>query len=700
MRASFACALVCGVGLALAQTPELPETRREEVEETYHGVKVQDPYRWLEGDAEGAVTPEVAAWTSAQNAYTRAVLDRLPGRAQLEARVAELMQVDRVGAPEVARDRYVYRVRRGDEDQSKLYLREGIEGEPQLLLDPNALDAAGLISLDWTSLNHQGTLLAFGLSRAGDENSTLHVLDLARREWLADEIPNKAGLEGWLPDGRSFLYSQLRDPQDPYSRQFKLHVVGRHPRHDPLLLEQTTTTWGPFMYPSRDGRWLIVGEFTGTSSNDLWVADLEAYLRTGELVKTPIAVGEQARFGGPVHGDTLYLRTGLGAPTGRVYAVDLNDPSRERWRELIPARSDATLTDLSLARGMLVATYLENAHTVIERYDLRGKALGELELPGLGSADLAVFQDRHEAFLSYQSYDQPPTIYRVSLKTGAREVWERAEVPVDPELAEVKQVWVESKDGTKVSVFLVHKKGLALDGKNPTLLYGYGGFNISLTPRFSATLFPWLEAGGVYAVANLRGGGEYGAAWHEAGQLARKQNVFDDFYAAAEWLIAKGYTNPERLAIQGGSNGGLLTGAAVVQRPELFRAAISAVPLLDMLRYQRFLMARFWVPEYGSAEDPAQFPYLRAYSPYHNVKPGTRYPAVLLTAGENDTRVHALHARKMAAALQHATASERPILLWVDRDAGHGRGKPLSLRIRDVVDQGMFLRWQLGMLDE
>jgi len=679
-----------------------PPTRRDEVKETLHGVEVSDPYRWLEGDAEGALTPEVDAWTTAQNAWTRATLDALPGRAALEKRIGELLRVDRVGSPEVALDRYVYGARRGDENQSKLYLREGLDGAPRLLLDPNALDAEGLISLDWTSLSPDGELLAFGLSRAGDENSTLHLLQVESGEWLADEIPGKVGLSGWLPDGRSFVYSRLRDVSDPYSRQIKVHVVGRHHRHDPLLIEQESTTWGPFAYPSRDGRWLICGEFTGTSSNDLWVADFDRYRRTGELEKVAIAVGQEARFGGPVHGDTLFLRTDLGAPTGQVFAVDLNAPARANWKPLIAAREDATLRDLELARGMLVATYLRHAHTAIERFAYDGASLGEVALPGVGSAGISVFDDRSEAFLSYQSYNEPPTIYRVDLEGGEPTVWERPEVPVDPSLAEVKQVWFASKDGTKVSMFLVHKRGLELDGTNPTLLSGYGGFNISLTPRFNATLYPWLEAGGVYAVPNLRGGGEYGAAWHKAGQLERKQNVFDDFIGAAEWLIAQGYTSSEKLAIRGGSNGGLLTGAVLVQRPELFRAAISAVPLLDMLRYQRFLMARFWVPEYGTAEDPQHFPFLRAYSPYHNVKPGTRYPAVLLTAGENDSRVHPLHARKMAAALQAATAdpAQRPVLLWVDRDAGHGRGKPLTLRIRDVVDQGLFLRWQLGMLEE
>ncbi len=376
------------------------------------------------------------------------------------------------------------------------------------------------------------------------------------------------------------------------------------------------------------------------------------------------------------------------------------------------------IQSISLARGLLAVDYLKNATSVIEVFDasagsaifaagaLSGtpaKSLGELAMPGIGSAGLATESDRTEAYLKFTSFNYPTTIFRVDLGRPALEpeLWERPPVPVDPSTVEVKQVWYSSKDGTKVSMFVVHKKGLVLDGNNPTLLKGYGGFNVSETPDFSATMFQWFDAGGVMALPNLRGGGEYGDAWHEAGMLAKKQNVFDDFYAAAEWLIAERYTSPAKLAIAGGSNGGLLTGVAVIQRPELFRAALVAVPLLDMLRYQNFLMARYWVPEYGSAEDAAQFGFLQAYSPYQKVKSGTPYPAVLLTAGENDMRVHALHARKMAAALQAATASdpaEKPVLLWVDREAGHGQGKPLNLRIRDAADQRIFFMWQLGML--
>jgi prolyl oligopeptidase len=545
--------------------------------------------------------------------------------------------------------------------------------------------------------------------RAGDENATLYVLDVDSGRWLADEIPGKVSSIDWLPDSSGFFYRNLESVKDPYSGQVKFHRLGSHPRQDVLLFRQYTkeqnaklaTTYGPGFSASEDGRWGLLGYFTGTSTNDLWAIDLDRWARTGEFVKTDVIVGSESTSRGIALGDTLFLHTTDGAKNGRVVAVDLNNPARDGWRTLIPERKDVSIQGVSLARGILVVNLLKDAATRIELYALDGRPLGELPLPGIGSARLSTSQDRTEAFLTYTSFNEPTGVYRVDLATKKLELWERPKVPVDPSIVEVKQVFVPSKDGTKVPVFLVYRKGIKLDGNNPTLLYAYGGFNVSQTPSFRATLFPWFEAGGVYALAGLRGGGEYGDAWHEAGMLEKKQNVYDDFIAAAEWLIAQKYTSTPRLAVSGGSNGGLLTGAVLVQRPELFGAVVSDVPLLDMLRYQSFLMARYWVPEYGSAENADQFKFLRAYSPYQNVKKGTKYPAVLLTAGENDSRVHPLHARKMAALLQASTTSdpaEKPILLWVDRDAGHGQGKPLALRVRDVADQRMFLMWQLGML--
>ncbi len=706
---------LCAVsGLALAGPPESPT---HPVTDTLHGVKVTDPYRWLEGDNTnpdqmGKMNDEVAKWTDAQNAYTRSVLDTLPGRKDLEKRMEPLMEIGSVSAPVMRRHSYFYTKREGKEAQPRIFVRDGSDAQPRLLLDPQKIDPSGLTALGGFVPSQDGGLLAYGLYHAGDENTTTYVMDVKSGERLKDEIPGKSGVIEWLPDASGFFYERLADVKNPYSAQIRFHKLGNDPEKDPILFRQYTkeeneklaTTWGPGATVSRDARWLVLTYWTGTASNDIWAVDLTKWFKDGTFDRKEIKVGADATFEGEIEGDTLYMLTDYKAPNKRLVAVNLNHTEEDAWQEIIPERKDAVLTGVGLAKGVIAADYEEKASTRIRLFDMHGKSLGDLMLPGIGSAGLSVETDRTEAYLSFASYNYPSTIFRVDLAKpdASPVVWERPNVPVDPTIAVVEQVTYTSKDGTPVTMFIVHRKDLKLDGNNPTILYGYGGFNISMTPGFQATVFPWLEDGGVYAVANLRGGGEYGKTWHEGGMLAHKQNVFDDFYAAAEYLIKQNYTSPKKLAILGGSNGGLLTGTAVTQRPDLYAAAIVAVPLLDMLRYQHFLMARYWVPEYGDADKSKdELDWLYAYSPYQHVKPGTKYPAVLLTAGENDTRVHPMHARKMAAALQAAVAGEadaNPVLLWVDREAGHGQGKPLNLRVRDVVDQRIFLMWRLGML--
>ncbi len=705
-----------------------PATDARPVTDTVHGVELTDPYRWLEGDNAnpdqmGKIDDEVIAWTDDQNAYTRGVLDNLPGRRALESRLRELMEVGSVSAPKMAGTRYFFSKREGAQAQSVIYVKDGADSEPRVLIDPNALDETGLTTVSWYTPNHDGSLLAFGMYEAGDENSTLYVLDVGTGEWHAEEIPGKVNLAGWAPDSKSFFYQRLEDLDNAYSSALKYHRLGTHHRQDPTLfrqqapeffyegsgysdekIESLKTTWGPGGVVSDDGRWLAVVYWTGTGSMDVWFADLDAWFRTGELKLNTASLGRSGTVsGGFFNGDTLITSTTMGSPNGRVVAIDMFNPGFEHWVDVIPEDETLVIEDISIARGIIAVEYMDKAATRISLHRLDGSPLGDLPLPGIGTAGLATSDDRTEAYLTFTSYNMPRSIYKVDLATGDRSLWERPDVPVNPDVIIVKQVSYPSKDGTLISMFIVHHKDVQLDGDNPTILYGYGGFNISLTPYFSSTMYPWFERGGVYAVANIRGGGEYGEEWHRAGMLEHKQNVFDDFIAAAEWLIDNGYTKPEKLGIAGGSNGGLLTGAVVVQRPDLFAAAISAVPLLDMVRYQNFLMARYWVPEYGSSEDPEQLEFIRKYSPYQNVTPGTKYPAVLFTAGENDTRVHPLHARKMAALMQASTGSdpdEDPILLWVNRDAGHGQGKPLHLRVRDVADQRIFMMWQLGMLSE
>lgn len=708
------CLVTLLVSLPLAQAgDDAPPTPAKPQTYELHGQKFTDDYMWLEGDNAdpanmGKITPEVAAWDQSQDEYTRKVLDNLPGRKALEDRLTPLMEIDAVSAPTMRGNRYFYTKREGDQKQARIYMREGPNGEPKLLLNPDDLDASGLTTVSWFVPSENGKLITYGTYRAGDENATLHLFDVDARTTLPLVIPGKVSSVDWMPDNSGLLYRNLQDVKNPYSGQVMFHKMGTQVDKDLQLFRQFTkeenaklaTTYGPEGGLSRDGKWLILGYATDTRNNDLWVADFNEVRKTGKVEKTPIVVGEAAASNGTVVNDILYMQTTLDAPNGRLVAVDLKNPSKANWKELVPTRKDAVIQSVDVAKDVIAVDYLVNASTTIELFRLTGEPLGKLKLPGIGSAGVASNEDRNEAFVSFSSYNYPPSIYRIDLtKADAEpELWERPAVPLDPSTVDVKQEWYTSKDGTKVSMFIIHKKGLKLDGTNPTILYGYGGFNIPMTPNFSAPLFTWFEDGGVYAVANLRGGGEYGKEWHEGGRLEKKQNVFDDFASAAEFLIKSGYTNPSRLAVLGGSNGGLLTGTFVTQHPDLCAAAIVAVPLLDMLRYQDFLMARYWVPEYGSAENKDQFDFIRKYSPYQSIKKGTKYPAVLLTAGENDARVHPMHARKMAAALRAATSSDKPILLWVDREAGHGAGKPLNLRVRDAADQRMFLMWQLGMI--
>jgi prolyl oligopeptidase len=687
-----------------------PPTEPRPFAYTLHGERVADPYHWLEGSAapeapsDAAVDAEVGRWTDAQNAYARSALDALPGRATVSAELESLLSLPTWGTPREAGEWLFYSLRRGDEAQPVLYVQRGQSGERRELVNVNRLDPSGDLALDWFEASRDGRYVAFGTYRAGDENTLCRVLETATGRWLTDEIAGRVDPVAWLDDGEHFVVRKLKDAADPYSGQVTLHRLGRAAADDPVLFEQYTegplaTTWGPSPIVDPGGRWLVIAYYTGTDSNDLWFYDLRA---TDKLVRRDLLVGERALTGGFIAGDTFFALTTLGASNKRVVAFDLDSERPEQFRELIAARDDAVIVDIAPALDRIVVDTLVSAQSRLEVFDRAGKLEGAIELPGIGSASIVTNDERSSAWLRFENFAEPASLHRVDLTTRRAELWQRTELAAaadDPELV-VKQIEYRSADGTSVPMFLVHRADLELDGTNPTILYGYGGFDISMTPAFLTAWRPWLTRGGVYAIANLRGGGERGAAWHQAGMLEQKQNVFDDFYAAADWLVANGYTRRDRLGVSGRSNGGLLTGVTITQRPELAAAAIVGVPLLDMLRYQHFLMARYWVPEYGSAEDPAQFGFLERYSPYQNVVPGTAYPAVLLTAAENDSRVHPLHARKMAAALQAATTSDpavKPILLRVDRDVGHGPGKPLEARIRDAADELLFMARQLGL---
>jgi prolyl oligopeptidase len=681
-----------------------PATKTTPVTDTLHGVELVDEYRWLEPLEKDS--SEVAEWTTAQNDHTRSILEPVSCRAELAKAIEPWMTLGAIGAPQMTDGGYFYSERTGTQNQGVVKFRATLDAEPRVLLDVNALDAKGLTSLDWWRPNEQGTLMAFGLSQKGSEMSELHILDVATGKWLDDRIVGKVSMSGWMPDGKSFFYSGLRDVKDPYSRETRQHVLGRDTAQNPIVVKQTNPSEIPGAGPSTDGKWLIGSLFKGWASNDLWIAPMGPWLEKGEVQQTILAQGLDGRFETvDVIGNTLYITTTFGSQKGSLIAIDLGKPAREHWRTIVAERPDMVLEGVSRIKDAFVLTWSKDVCSQFEIVKHDGTRIGSIPLPGLGTAAVSTDWNRTEAFVTYTSFDAPRTIYatdlaKKDLAAADLKVWAKTEIPSDLSRYTVEQKRATSKDGTEVPMFIVRRKDMPFNGDNPTLLYAYGGFNVSLTPAFNPTIVPWLERGGVYVVANLRGGGEYGEAWHRAGMQANKQNVFDDFYACAEWLIASKYTSPARLAIEGGSNGGLLTGVASTQRPDLFAAAIVGVPLLDMLRYQDFLIARYWVPEYGSAEDKTQFETLRAYSPYHNIKKGTKYPALLVTAGENDSRVHPLHARKFVARLQAQAGNDQardPILLWVDRDAGHGQGKPLALRIRDEVDQWSFVMWQTGM---
>ena len=705
-----------------AMTSAVP-TRVAATADTLHGTLVPDPYRWLEN----ADDPEVKAWTDRQNAVMRKTLDAVPGRQAISDRLWQLHEIGSLGVP-VARGHdlgadakqdphrpYFYTRRSGKQNQPVLLVREGVDGRDRVLVDVNQLAADGTKALDWWFPSEDGRLVAYGISSNGDEDSVLHVLDVATGQPRPDVIPNtRAASLAWLPDGSGFYYTRYPAPgsvpkgDEQYHRHVFLHHLGDAPHNDREIFGRgrDLKDW-PSVVLSPDGRSLIVEVSQGWAKSEIFLLDVSDKAAPDAAHRPPVVqtvvAGRAALFHvAEITNDRLYLLANEGAPRYRVFSAPLAQPGRAHWKELIPESAD-TLEGIALVGETIAALYLKDAASRIRLFDGAGAPAGELALPGLGTAaGLSGQLHGRELFFAYVSYLAPTTIFRCALggKSAhgpAAAVWQKLASPIDAGAFEVEQARATSRDGTAVPMFIVHKRGLVRDGKNPTLLYGYGGFNISLTPAFTTLAAPFLERGGVYVVANLRGGAEYGEAWHEAGMLGKKQNVFDDFIAVAEYLIREQITSPAKLAISGRSNGGLLTSAVVTQRPELFRAVVSGVPLTDMIRYHKFRIAQLWIPEYGSSDDAAAFKWLYAYSPYHRVKDGVAYPAVLLFTAESDTRVDALHARKMAARLQAATSSARPILLRLETHAGHGAGKPLAKVIEQYTDELAFLFSQLGI---
>jgi prolyl oligopeptidase len=662
------------------------------VVDTYHGTKVPDPYRWLE-DADA---PETVNWVDAQNALTRAFVDG-PDRVALEKRLTDLYDYPRTGIPTKRGSRYFFTHNTGLQNQSVLYVQDGLKGERRVLLDPNELAPDGTVALTALAINDDGARIAYGLSKSGSDWQELFVRDVATAKDHADHLKWAKFFTTitWLKDGSGFYYTRFPEPgtvpagEEHYFGKLYFHRLGDDQAKDRLVYERPDD--GEIILVSSitdDGGALVITAFQGSSDKTevYWMDPARP-----DSKPSPIFTGFDAsyQFADAV-GSRLFFQTDQGAPLGRVIAVDLAATKPEPIPVIAESRDKLNAT--GVVHKTLVLSYLQNASSALKLFDLSGTPAGDISLPAIGSVTgISGRTEDDELFFGFTSFTYPPASYRYDFTARQVTDFAKSASRIDPAAYETKQVWFPSKDGTSVSMFLVHRNGLTLDGDRPLFLSGYGGFNVSVTPAFDPANFVWLDRDGVYALVNLRGGGEYGEAWHQAGMFEKKQNVFDDFIAAAEWLIANKYTNPKRLAIEGGSNGGLLVGAAMVQRPDLFGAVICRAPVVDMLRYHKFTIGRFWISEYGSADDPKQFPYLLKYSPLHNVKEGVRYPATLITTADTDDRVAPGMAKKFAARLQAASAGPAPILIRVETKAGHGAGKPITKVIDEEADIYSFL---------
>jgi prolyl oligopeptidase len=673
----------------------IPPTRRDETQDNYHGTIVVDPYRWLED----ATSAETQAWSEAQNALARAYLDALPARGRIQARYTELMNYPKYGVPRKKGERYYFSKNSGLQNQAVLYMQQPLGAESKLVLDPNTLSSDGTVALTNQAFSQDGRLLAYGTSSSGSDWQELRIRDVDSGTDYDDVIRwcKFTGI-AWRHDdtGYSFYYSRFPQPgtvpQEDQTNFNKVywHKVGTTQDEDVLVYErpdQKELAFDPFI--TDDEQYLLLHVWHGTDpKNRVYYREVASDAPFVRLLDEADASYNFIGNDGPL----FYFQTDLEAPRGRIVAIDIRQPERENWRELVPEQEDVIAFSL-MVNSQFVIAFMHHAHHVLHIYETDGSFVRDIALPTLGSiAGISGKQTDTELFFSFTSFLYPPSVYRYDFTDQTLSLLYGTEVKFDPSNYTTQQVFYSSKDGTRVPMFLIHKKDLVLDGNNPVLLYGYGGFNVSLTPSYSTNINLWVEHGGVYAVANLRGGNEYGEEWHQAGMLEKKQNVFDDFIAAAEWLIANKYTNSSRLAITGGSNGGLLVAACMLQRPELYGAVVCRVPVIDMLRYHRFTVGRYWIPEYGNAEQSEEhFRFLYAYSPLHNIKPGTVYPPTLIMTADTDDRVVPAHSKKFTATLQVANGSNNPILLRLEMKAGHGLGKPTAKIIEEESDVLAFL---------
>jgi prolyl oligopeptidase len=669
-----------------------PQTRKSDQVDNYHGVTVADPYRWLEDlDSE-----ETASWVEAQNAVTFGYLNQIPAKETIKQRLTQLWDYEKYGIPFKQGNRYFYFKNDGLQNQSILYVLDSLDAEPEVLLDPNILSDDGTVALSGISISEDGNLMAYGLSTSGSDWQEWKVRDINTKEDLSDHLKwVKFSGASWIHDHQGFYYSRYDQPQEGkpleeinYFQKLYYHHLGTDQSEDTLIYERPDhKEWGFNGFVTEDGKYLIISVWKGTESKNLvFYQDLT---QTNAEVIELISEFEASYSFIDYQGDIFWFTTDLDASRSRVIAIDINTKIPT---EIIPEAPE-TLEGVNILNNQFIADYLKDAHTQMKIFNLDGSFVREIELPGIGS--VGGFGGKRydtETFYSYTSFTAPNTIYRYNLITGESTIYRQAQVDFNPDDYETQQIFYPSKDGTLIPMFITAKKGVELNGNNPTILYGYGGFNISLTPSFSISRLVWLEMGGVYAIANLRGGGEYGENWHQAGTKLKKQNVFDDFICAAEWLIENRYTSAEKLAIMGGSNGGLLVGACMIQRPDLFAAVLPAVGVLDMLRFHKFTIGWAWCSDYGSPENPEEFQALYAYSPLHNLKPGTAYPATLITTGDHDDRVVPAHSFKFASALQEHHIGENPVLIRIETKAGHGAGKPTDKVIEEIADQFAFLK--------
>ena len=670
-----------------------PQSQTTDCVENYHGTEIADPYRWLEeGDS-----PETAAWIAAQNELTFGYLAQLPDRDRLKARLTEIWNYEKYSAPYQRGDRYFFYKNDGLQNQSVLYRLDRLDGDAHVLLDPNTLSDDGTVALGGTAIDPQGRYLAYGLSQGGSDWTTWHVRDIATGEDLDETIAwVKFSGAAWTHDGAGFFYSRYDAPTSELQdvnefQKLYYHRLGTPQTEDELILDfPDEPKWGASASVTDDGRYLVVSVWRDTTrTNRFYYQDLSDPSATiVELIDNFDAAYDFIDN----DGTRFWFETNHNAPKSKVIEIDIATGDR---RELIP-ETDNPIESVSTLNDRFYVTYLQDAKNQVEHFALDGSDRQIVKLPGIGSiGGFSGKRSDRDTFYVFTSFTTPTTIYRYDCATGTSTIFRQPEVNIDCDRFVTDQVFYTSQDGTRIPMFVTHLKTITRDGSNPTYLYGYGGFNVSLTPNFSVSQLLWMEQGGILAIPNLRGGGEYGEAWHEAGMKDRKQNVFDDFIAAGEWLIAEGYTSKEKLAIGGGSNGGLLVGACMVQRPDLFAAALPAVGVLDMLRFHKFTIGWAWCSEYGTPDDPADFPALYAYSPLHNLKPGTNYPATLIITADRDDRVVPAHSFKFAAALQAANTGDRPQLIRIETQAGHGAGKPTSKQIEEVVDKWAFLLHEL-----